>query len=84
MVKDKIREVLNKIKWTEKDPNNFSILYVDRGSPDDRKEISFERIKEIRGSYFLLDNDVVIPFHRIILIKNKETKEIYWRRAREK
>lgn len=73
-----IRELLNKIKWTDK-LENYEIEILHRGAPKDRKVISGEKITEIKKSYFCYDNgqEVTIPFHRIRVIRKKDGK-IVW------
>ncbi|MDY6966811.1 MAG: RNA repair domain-containing protein [Halobacteriota archaeon] len=75
-----IRELLNKIKWTDK-LENYEIEILHRGAPKDRKIIPGERITEIRKGYFSYQNrmEVTIPYHRVREIRRKDG-EIIWKK----
>lgn len=63
---NRIRDILNKIKWTE-DLCLVEIWYLHRGAPHDQKIISGDAITSI-GKSFLYTQDSVIPYHRILKI----------------
>ena len=52
--------------------DNFIIVIKNRGSPDDKKEIKGNEIKEITKGHITLKDDTFIPAHRIIEIKKKD------------
>lgn len=54
------------------------IYYIHRGAPDDTKIIGGSEIREIRRSFFVLQDGTFIPYHRIFRI-NYEGKTIYLR-----
>lgn len=72
------RELLNEIKWKGKDLANCEIYYIHRGAPDDTKIIGGSEIREIRRSFFVLQDGTFIPYHRIFRI-DYEGKTIYLR-----
>ncbi|MBS3152200.1 DUF504 domain-containing protein [Candidatus Woesearchaeota archaeon] len=62
-----IFELLNKIKWKEKDKEKFIIYYKDRFK-EELQEIKFTDIKELNKFSIVLELDnkeVEIPLHRI-------------------
>jgi|TARA_Y100000310_G_scaffold53186_2_gene48785 uncharacterized protein (UPF0248 family) len=62
-----IHELLNKIKWDEREnPKEYSIFYYDRILKELIK-IPYKKIKRIDGSFMVLDNEEEsnIPLHRI-------------------
>ena len=61
-----IRDILNKIKWTE-DLRNVEIQYIHRGAFHDMKSVVGNEIREI-GRSFLMTTDAAIPYHRITKI----------------
>lgn len=73
----KTRAVLNRIWWDpalKSQKDNFTITFIHRGAPFDEKTIAFKQITKVLAAYFLyLDEtgeEVQIPFHRILYIKN--------------
>ena len=84
IMKGKIREILNKIRWNDVDNfQDYKILYIHRGAPNDQKEVNYSLIIDITASFFvyqddLLDEPTYIPFHRILEIKNVKKNEILW------
>ena len=75
-----LRDLLNKILWDSKENRfNYEITFIHRGAYLDEKRLSCGSIKEVRSSWFTYDSEneeVLIPFHRIIRILNINTKEI--------
>jgi len=61
-----IRDILNKIKWTE-DLRNVEIQYIHRGAFHDIKSIVGDEIRAI-GRSFLMTSEAAIPYHRITKI----------------
>lgn len=64
--KSKLRELLNRIWWTEKKDECY-IVIIHRGAPSNRKNIPFSMISEIKAGYISID-EVQIPIHRIVEI----------------
>ncbi|BCS93120.1 DUF504 domain-containing protein [Metallosphaera javensis (ex Sakai et al. 2022)] len=75
-----IKEELNRILWTRHDLENFSVIIADRFKGVD--EISFSRIKGIDNTYMYLDDETVIPLHRVMEIRMKGNT--IWSRATRK
>ena len=67
-----IKDLLNKIKWSEEEPSDYSIGYWDNA---DKKIvfIKFSEIKKIEGNFLLLDRDeeTYIPVHRVKEVRKK-------------
>jgi len=76
--KSKLREVLNKIWWSDSRDQCF-IVIIHRGAPNDRKIIPFTIINEIKAGYIFV-GEVQIPIHRIIEIVCNS--KIIWRRKK--
>lgn len=65
------RLLLNEIKWRF-DLNRCKVYYIHRGAPGDVKMIEGGIIKNIERGFLVLegiDEDVYIPYHRIIRIE---------------
>ncbi len=79
-----IRKILNQLKWdSQKNLSDYNITFLHRGAPNDLKTYPADKIKAIKISYLLFVDeitleDVVIPFHRIRRIYNKQTNEVIW------
>jgi len=75
------REVLNKLIWDKRfNFADYAIIFVHRGAPHDLKVVGASRVKEMEKSFFVIDEDTMIPFHRIRAIRNVKTGEdIYTR-----
>ena len=82
-----IREILNKIFWDSRyRKENYEIIFLHRGANRNRRIIPFERIKNIQPSWFIYidekKNEIIIPFHRILEIRNVQTGEFIWRKSK--
>jgi uncharacterized protein (UPF0248 family) len=80
-----LRAILNRILWNEKEGHydDYVVTYIHRGAPGDSRGVSFARIKKIGKSWFSLvdfEEEVIIPFHRILTVKNIQTGEVLWRK----
>ena len=84
VIKMRIRDLLNRLRWhPEEDIQDYEITFIHRGAFQDKKTIPTEEIGEILSSYFTYKERkeiVVIPFHRILEIRNKKTGEIAWKK----
>lgn len=77
MIVIRIKDAINRVLWYEKDKDEFSLIIRDREKGSD--EISFTRILRVDNAYIYLDDDTVIPLHRVIEIRYKG--KLYWRRG---
>ncbi|HMF32516.1 MAG TPA: RNA repair domain-containing protein [Candidatus Lokiarchaeia archaeon] len=73
----KTRAVLNRLIWDPKlktEQNDYVITFIHRGAPGDEKTILFKQITKVLAAYFIYRDesgeDIQIPFHRILTIKN--------------
>jgi uncharacterized protein (UPF0248 family) len=75
-----IRDLLNAIRWDKRhDPYSYSILFIHRTDEGNIKEIPYSSITEISGGFFTysyMGDEAIIPFHRVIQIKNIKTGDI--------
>lgn len=80
-----IRDILNKIFWDpKKNRFDYEIVFIHRGACNDKKRLSCGVIKEVKSSWFTYDGEneeVVIPFHRIIEILNIKTGKTVWEKT---
>jgi len=85
MKENPLRNLLNKIIWN-KNKENFEIVFIHRGEINNRKSILVKKVIKVGKSYFVYKNDeeTIIPFHRIILIKNIKTGEVLWEKIDNK
>lgn len=76
-----IKDLLNKIKWDDKEnPKDYTLFYYDR-IENKLKEIKFLDIKEVSDNFLLTEinnKETNIPLHRIRKVKKKE--EVVWQR----
>ena len=79
-----IRDLLNKFKWDPKeDIRDYIIVYIHRGALNDRRQIPAHLIEKIYQGSFLCtidDEETIIPFHRILEIRNIRTQEIVYKK----
>jgi len=81
-----LKNILNRLRWDEREnPEQYIITYRHRGAPDDMIRIPASKIKNLGKSYFtILDNlqtrseETIIPFHRILEIRNVSNGRVIW------
>jgi uncharacterized protein (UPF0248 family) len=79
-----VRNILNRLRWDEKEnPEDYIITYRHRGAPGDAKQINASKIRTLGKSYFIIQEDStgeesLIPFHRILEIRNMRDDSILW------
>jgi uncharacterized protein (UPF0248 family) len=79
-----LKNILNRLRWdSSENPENYLITYRHRGAPSDVKRIQASKIRRLTKSYFTLqDNseseETVIPFHRILEIRNTVDDSLIW------
>jgi uncharacterized protein (UPF0248 family) len=80
-----IREYLNMIRWDSKiTEEEFEVSFFHRNEENEKRTISFPQITTISSSWFHYMNqhniETLIPFHRVLEIRNTRTNEIVWKR----
>ena len=79
-----IRDILNKLIWDPKeDIKDYVIVYIHRGALKDQRQIPADLIEKVYVGSFLCtidDEETIIPFHRILEIKNIRTQEIVYKK----
>jgi len=81
-----LKNILNRLQWDEREKlERYVITYRHRGAPEDVVRIPASKIKDIRKSYFtILDElkthaeETIIPFHRILEIRNISSRRVIW------
>jgi uncharacterized protein len=79
-----LKNVLNRLRWdTDEKPENYVITYRHRGAPGDVKIVRASSVKKLGKSYFTIQevdgaDESVIPFHRILEIRNTIDDSIIW------
>jgi len=79
-----LKNVLNRLRWdVDEKPENYVITYRHRGAPGDMKIVRASSIKNLGKSYFTIQevdgaDESVIPFHRILEIRNTIDDSIVW------
>jgi uncharacterized protein (UPF0248 family)/sugar phosphate isomerase/epimerase len=73
------RDVLNKLTWDQRfDISNYAVVFVHRGAPHDLKVVRASSIKELGKIFFMIEEDTMIPFHRVRAIRDlKNGEDIY-------
>lgn len=79
-----LKNILNKLRWdSSENAEQYLITYRHRGVPDDMKQVKASEIVKLGKSYFTLPSesgdDVTIPFHRILEIRNLTTTDLIWK-----
>jgi uncharacterized protein (UPF0248 family)/sugar phosphate isomerase/epimerase len=70
------RDVLNKLTWDKRfNTGNYAVIFVHRGAPHDLKVIKASAIRRIEKSFFIIEEDTMIPFHRIRAIRELRNGE---------
>ncbi|MBW3023192.1 DUF504 domain-containing protein [Candidatus Woesearchaeota archaeon] len=75
------KEMLNKIKWSDKEPEKYLIFYADRKS-EKLAKVAFREINNFEGNFLVVEKDgkeTEIPLHRIREIRKQE--KLVWRRG---
>lgn len=78
-----LKNILNRLRWdSSENPEEYLITYRHRGAPDDVKRINASKIRTLGKSYFTIQEngseESVIPFHRILEIRNTADDSIVW------
>jgi uncharacterized protein (UPF0248 family) len=79
-----LKNILNRLRWDEREnPEDYVITYRHRGAPGDAKQINASKIRTLGKSYFTIQEDSpgeesLIPFHRILEIRNTRDDSILW------
>ena len=76
-----IREVLNKIKWSQCKLDRTQITITHRGAPGNVKVIRGSSVKDVAPRALLIEEggeEVIIPYHRIKAIQIGE--ETIWKK----
>jgi uncharacterized protein (UPF0248 family) len=77
-----LRDVLNKILWDKREkPEDYEITFIHRGVHMDRKRLKYDLITGVKSSYFTYEEggeEVLIPLHRIIEVRNSKTERVIW------
>jgi uncharacterized protein (UPF0248 family) len=80
-----IREILNRILWDQrKKKADYVLTFIHRGAHMNRKVIPFNLIREVKASWFSYgreDEEVIIPFHRILEVKNVKNGKLIWEKT---
>ena len=85
-----LKNVLNKLRWDKREKADYYLItYTHRGAPDDLKRIHASSIRKLGNSYFTLGDEsdseeTIIPFHRIIEIRNLQDDSIVWKSRKAK
>jgi uncharacterized protein (UPF0248 family) len=71
------RDTLNKMKWDDKNLSEAVIYVKHRGAENDMKKIRGFCISSItsKGFYYIDNEEVFIPFHRVIKIEKETSGE---------
>jgi uncharacterized protein (UPF0248 family) len=78
-----LRNVFNKIFWDKREnPADYVVTFVHRGAEGNVKTISASSIKDVGASWFTYltgnNEETLIPFHRVVKVKNEKTGVIVW------
>jgi uncharacterized protein (UPF0248 family) len=79
-----LKNILNKLRWDiSENAEEYVITYRHRGAPSDVRQVRASEIQKLGKSYFTFpsksDEEVTIPFHRILEIRNTASGAVIWR-----
>jgi uncharacterized protein (UPF0248 family)/sugar phosphate isomerase/epimerase len=70
------RDILNKLTWDKRfSIDNYAVVFVHRGAPHDLKVVRGNSIREIGKIFFMIEEDTMIPFHRVRAIRDLRSGE---------
>jgi len=83
-----LKNILNRLRWDDREkPEQYVITYRHRGAPDDVMRISASKVARLGKSYFTIlegssdeSEETIIPFHRILEIRNVADGRIIWKK----
>jgi len=80
----KVSDLLNKILWDKRErPEYYEITFIHRGARMNRKTIPCKSVTGVERSWFMykseVGEDVLIPFHRVMEIRNVKNKEVVFK-----
>ena len=83
-----LKNVLNRLRWDSSErAEEYLITFRHRGAPGDARHVRVSEIQKLGKSYFTLtsesEEEVTIPFHRILEVRNTETHEVIWKSHKE-
>jgi uncharacterized protein (UPF0248 family)/sugar phosphate isomerase/epimerase len=73
------RDVLNKLTWDKRfNIDDYAVVFVHRGAPHDLRVVKVSAIREMGKSFFMIEEDTMIPYHRIRAIRDlRKGEDIY-------
>jgi len=79
-----VSDLLNKILWDKRErPEYYEITFIHRGAYMNRKTIQCNAVTGVERSWFMykseVGEDIPIPFHRVVEIRNVKSKEIVFK-----
>lgn len=79
-----LRQILNKLVWDEREAiADYEVTFIHRGEYGDRKTIQCGIITQMGPSWFTYKTEgetAIIPFHRILEIRNVKNGQVIWRK----
>lgn len=79
MAEHPLRRILSRIRRATPDPARYEVVYIHRGAENDQAVIDMSMVGTIaKGSFTLSDGETMIPFHRVIRVRNLEDGRILW------
>jgi len=71
-----IKDLLNKIKWSEEDSKDYELVYLDRVLQQEVR-IRLKNVSKIEDNFMIVD-EASIPLHRIVKVYKKG--KLIWER----
>ena len=82
-----LKNILNRLRWDNGEKASERLItYRHRGAPDDVIRVKASEILKLGKSYFTLPSgseEVTIPFHRVLEVRNTATGAVIWKSRRE-
>ncbi|WP_338604416.1 RNA repair domain-containing protein [Sulfolobus tengchongensis] len=80
----RIKDAINMIIWKYPDKlHDYVVIIKDRLADKGLKEIYFNEIERVDNYYLYLkgNEDIVIPLHRVLMIRRKSDNATIWKRG---
>jgi uncharacterized protein (UPF0248 family) len=87
-----LRDLFNERKWKDGDLSGLAVDIVHRGAPGDQRTVFGADILEIRPGGLLVrvepdeaepDDTAFIPYHRVLVVRDRDEAVLWERRGRE-
>lgn len=81
--KGELEELMSKVLWKPGEGlENYEFVVITRGLPGDREVIRGSDVSVRKGYLLVSSGEKIIPFHRILEVRDLRTGKVVWRSRR--